>query len=320
MLPAIEEYINLTQFRADWTDETPDANVESYTLEVTPKAVEPVEPEEPVLLHSLSGSAYTGTYVDITLPAPWGGVSVRGGNGAIYTKNNYNGVETGYISYTIPEGYTNATFTLLITSGSGNYGAGNFTVASTQTPAVGHTFTGGETYRWVVTASSGEQITVYSTDTQYSPDIAIIAVYYGDATATAQLRATEAGDENGRVITGITDKYYTVENLLAEGTFLYRVKTIYTDGTESDWSNTEEVTLFQNGHGYELGDVNHDGSVSISDVTVLIGYLLSGGDICTICADVNGDNTISIGDVTALIGKLLSSDAKSGNAVNEDGR
>ena len=67
------------------------------------------------------------------------------------------------------------------------------------------------------------------------------------------------------------------------------------------------MTLFQNGHGFELGDVNHDGSVSIADVTQLIDYLLDGTTpICEICANVNEDTTISIADVTALIDKLLS--------------
>ena len=58
-------------------------------------------------------------------------------------------------------------------------------------------------------------------------------------------------------------------------------------------------------HGYELGDVNHDGDVSIGDVTALIDYLLGSGEVCEICADVNGDEQVSIGDVTALIDKLL---------------
>ena len=300
MLPAIEQYINLTQFRADWTDATPEQNVLSYTLEVSPK---PEEPAEPVLLHSLTGSAYTGSYADITLPAPWGGVNLRGGNGAIYFKNKSTGYSTdGCLTYTIPEGYTNATFTLLITSGTGNYGSGNFTVSTPQTAAVSHNFTGGETYRWLVTASSGEQITVTSTDANYSPDIALIAVYAGDATAT-QLMANAA---DYRLIPDITNKHYTVQDLTAGGTFLYRVKAIYADGTESDWSNIEEVTLFENGHGFELGDVNHDGEVAIADVTELINYLLTGeGNVCDICADMNADGEIAIADVTLLINYLL---------------
>ena len=55
------------------------------------------------------------------------------------------------------------------------------------------------------------------------------------------------------------------------------------------------------------GDVNNDGQVTISDVTVLIDYLL--GDVSSsfsfVNADMNHDNSISIGDVTALIDMLL---------------
>ena len=120
--------------------------------------------------------------------------------------------------------------------------------------------------------------------------------------------AQETGDENSRLITGITDKFYTVENLTAAGTFLYRVKALYLDGTESDWSNIEEVTLFENGHGYELGDVNHDGVVNIKDVTDLIDSLLGTGEVCEICSDVKADGTINIADVTSLIDQLLEND------------
>ena len=39
MLEANEDFIKLTEFRADWTDETPNKNVESYTLEVATKPI-----------------------------------------------------------------------------------------------------------------------------------------------------------------------------------------------------------------------------------------------------------------------------------------
>ena len=65
----------------------------------------------------------------------------------------------------------------------------------------------------------------------------------------------------------------------------------------------EKVTQ---GHGYELGDVNHDEAVNIADVTALIDYLLGSGSACEICANVNGDEGINIADVTSLIDKLLS--------------
>ena len=114
------------------------------------------------------------------------------------------------------------------------------------------------------------------------------------------------GDANYRLVENITNKYYMLDNLTAGATYNFRVKAHYTDGSESLWSNTEEVTLPQ-GHAFDLGDVNHDGSVTIKDVTDLIDYLLSSANnICTICADVNGDNNVTIADVTALIDKLLS--------------
>ena len=56
-----------------------------------------------------------------------------------------------------------------------------------------------------------------------------------------------------------------------------------------------------------LGDVDKDGSVTISDVTALIDYLLT-GDATPInldAADVDEDGQITIADVTTLIDMLL---------------
>ena len=76
------------------------------------------------------------------------------------------------------------------------------------------------------------------------------------------------------------------------------------------WSNFQHIEGIDTGDDEhsQLGDVNHDGYVSIGDVSALIDYLLgNGNEICTTCADVNGDTNISIGDVTELIDILLSS-------------
>ena len=58
---------------------------------------------------------------------------------------------------------------------------------------------------------------------------------------------------------------------------------------------------------YMRGDVNGDGSVSISDVTALIDYLLSGdgSGINLQAVDCNEDGGVSISDVTVLIDYLL---------------
>ena len=65
------------------------------------------------------------------------------------------------------------------------------------------------------------------------------------------------------------------------------------------WSLTKQGGLLR-------GDVNEDGTVNISDVTDLIGYLLSGNDELNLDnADCNRDSAININDVTALIDYLL---------------
>jgi len=125
------------------------------------------------------------------------------------------------------------------------------------------------------------------------------------AVASYTLQCTSDG--NTTTYNDITNKYYTVENLTAGATYAYQVKAFYVDGTSSNWSNTEYVTLLA-APAFELGDVNHDGSVDIKDVTDLIDYLLGADNgVYTDCADMNGDQTVSIADVTALIDSLLGS-------------
>ena len=59
-------------------------------------------------------------------------------------------------------------------------------------------------------------------------------------------------------------------------------------------------------HEVHLGDVDGDGNVTISDVTVLIRYLLSkSGNINMEASDTDCDGTITINDVSTLINMLL---------------
>ena len=136
-----------------------------------------------------------------------------------------------------------------------------------------------------------------------------VDIYNGDLTAMAPRRViVEEGDSTWRNVSGITDTCYTVQGL-AEGVFEYMVKAIYTDGSESVWSNIQHVTLTGIGGDFDvlLGDVDHDGVVGINDVTVLIDYILSGkqGTIDMTVADVDQDNEISISDVTGIIDLIL---------------
>ena len=53
-----------------------------------------------------------------------------------------------------------------------------------------------------------------------------------------------------------------------------------------------------------LGDINGDGTVTISDVTTMIDMLLNGNEI-PVWNDINGDGHVTIGDVTALVDMIL---------------
>ena len=375
--------------------------------------------DEPVLLHSLTGSAYTGSYADITLPAPWGGVNVRGGNNAIYIKNNYNNVAQGSITYTIPEGYTDATFKLRVTSSNSTYGTGNVTAYTPQTAEVGHNFSRNETFEWIVKASSGEKITMYTTDNNYSPDMSLIAVYLvenknwiyandlvkmeynieGLEMATDYEVQVQAIGDNGSVsdwcrpdvfttldeepiipvvhilgevngqawspYAGTKMEYYPESETYTTTIFVEEGNTFgftleiddneelggwnyiepYRFGVDCDslflltdeymgqslplsFENRADIKIMSTGeyevtvslernyiiigkiseppHGYKKGDVNHDGSVNIVDVTDLIDYLLDSSiPICTICGDVNSDDAVNIVDVTDLIDMIM---------------
>ena len=52
------------------------------------------------------------------------------------------------------------------------------------------------------------------------------------------------------------------------------------------------------------GDVNEDGIVNISDVNVLIGFILV-DTVGSPAADVNGDGSVNVSDVNAVISKIL---------------
>lgn len=323
MLPADSAYINLTQFRADWTDQTPDENVDSYTLEVMlkpdgPEAVEggifDVTDIEAVTNENGSLPNVINSATDY-LPTGWTAENyLFVNNGSVITGASSSWWSTTYGAIVSPvlDLSDNNKVTVVARVKSfhpSSYGVGQVRIA---TGSAYKDFTLGSSDEddfqeivAVLNCSSSDQVRVQARDNYVS--IQSIIIYPGDITAGAMLRANETGDAEYRLITGITDKFYTVENLMPEGIFRYRVKALYIDGTESAWSNLEQVALFENGHGYALGDVNHDGRVDISDVTTMISAVLGGGDICIICADINGDSELTIGDVTSLINLVLSS-------------
>ena len=81
------------------------------------------------------------------------------------------------------------------------------------------------------------------------------------------------------------------------------MKAVYTDGTESDYSDAVEVVLKDAEH--KLGDLNGDGAIDVSDVTDLINKILGTVELPLERCDLNGDGEVNVTDVTTLINMIL---------------
>lgn len=301
--PAMQpvQNVTLTSFRAAWIDETPVNNVTSYSLEVYAKPNSMLLEVADFSSLPKETPANQASHANDYLPEGWSftGTEFNLEGGCIMPRRN--GVITTDALHL--KGYDKVT--VVVTGRSyGSWGDPSELTISTSLASQEILF---PFYYAPVTVvldcAEGDKI---SFKAGYYPMIQKIEIYAGDASAS--LRVTETGDQTYRLIEGIAPsaRAYTVRNLMSGGSYFCQVKAHYIDGTESQWTDPVLVTLVEGGHDYDMGDVNHDGSVSIADVTALIDYLLGSGDICPDCADLNQDGEISIADVTALIDCLLS--------------
>jgi predicted NUDIX family NTP pyrophosphohydrolase len=296
-----EAAVTSTSFRADWSDRTPVENVVSYSLEVK------VKPDVVLL-----------TEVD------WSNVPKENTNHAADAANylpdgwtftgNYFYLDGGFVSAN-----RNCSF-------NPNCDLMGFDVVSVIIKAMA--YPKGSNTTITVSTDEGSQDIILAKEldtylvvlpvsdhgfvkitTGYYPEIQSIKIYGGEITDPepfAFKAPSETGDAEFRLIEGITpDKFYTVTGLMPATPYLYRVKALYVNGTESKWSNTKEVLLSE---GTTMrGDVDGNGVVTIDDVTALISYLLSqdatGIDVAA--ADTDASGNVSIEDVTTLISYLL---------------
>ena len=161
-----------------------------------------------------------------------------------------------------------------------------------------------DTYLVVLEVGNHSAITF---TTGYYPEIQSIKIYGGeiDDPEPFSFNASESGDAAYRLIEGITpDKFYDVTGLNAGTPYLYRVKSYYVNGTESNWSNTREVLLL-NGESMR-GDVDGSGIINIDDLAMLIDYMLTGnGEIDLVAADCDQNGVLNIDDVPLLIDYML---------------
>ena len=309
MQPADENEIGTTSFRADWTAVD---HVSSYTLKVNRM----VETGATLLMSETFGNVVASSdgnkdisesLDDFTDNPGWTGFK-------LYTAADHGlkfGTSTAAGYLISPELVLASTVTVQFNAKNwinknGTSDKSSVVVSCgnvSQTIPLTDTATD---YTVVLTGCSDDNIKLSGTGSSKRFYVYNVDIYNGDLTTTAPRReVVEEGDSTWRMVSGITDDHYTVQ-ALAEGYYEYMVKAIYTDGTESVWSNIEHVTITGNGDEPLIGDVNGDGEVSIADVTAIIDYLIGQNDgINKPAADVNNDGEISIADVSDIIDMLL---------------
>ena len=292
--------VTANSFRADWTDATPEENVVSYTLEVREKPdvcllteadwsdvpSESTNHASDAANYMPEGWTFNGTHLYLD-----GGFLSPGRNSVITANSDIMGYNK--VSVIIKaKAYTKGVTT-------------DLTVATDDDAETLTLVRELDTYLVVLEVGNHPRVTFTA---GYYPEIQSIKIYGGEITDPEPfaLTASESGDASYRLIEGITpDKFYNVTGLTAGLPYLYRVKSIYVNGTESLWSNSKEVLLLQ---GETMrGDLDGDGRVNIDDITMLIDYLVSGDatGIDLAAADVSQDGIVNIDDITELVDYLL---------------
>ncbi|MBQ9465591.1 MAG: S8 family serine peptidase [Muribaculaceae bacterium] len=302
MLAAADEFIDETSFRAEWTDNTASSLVKSYTLWVNKKleklaaslleAVdmsewEPVVDEDDHItsidVPTYFGDGWTGSGVF----AYYGSALV---NGNIKTPT-YSGLSAYGNKITLharaasyyPSNYGQAKFTLTTSAGSKTI------TLSTDTYDNADDY---PEYAWVLDCADEDYVNI-TVNTNIA-EFVEFQIYAGDLTANGlraprRRAAVEEGDATTRTITGIEQKSFDLTELESCGTFDYKVRAVYTDGTLSAWSNTRTVTLLEPAKTLaEIvaeDNIEHKYRVSADDLTAVF---LSDDGRTLYCKDDNG--------------------------------
>jgi hypothetical protein len=96
------------------------------------------------------------------------------------------------------------------------------------------------------------------------------------------------------------DQYYFDYDLEAESCYEIYLIDSYDN---SEFLSTEEVCYNQLGDQYSLGDVNQDLSINVSDIVLLVEWILNQNN--NPLGDVNEDGSINVSDIVLLVEWIL---------------
>ena len=300
-----------TSFKATWTDPTPAANVASYTLEVKeydPNAATLLLVENFNKFTAASSSDISSSLNSWMENSGWTGSKLyREVGGIRLGSSSAMGVLTSpaidlsdcggkvTVKITASPYKTDKNPNLKITCGS-----------SSETIVVSEANTD---FTVVLDAptQAGQKIEFATIANGKRVVISHIEIHNGDVSeAKAPLRAAvEQGDALYRLVTGITAKTYTIQGLTPAKTYRFKVKPVYIDQTEGNWTKNKQVTL--QGQSGIFGDIDGNGKVDVGDVNILVNIILGKENNADYIsrADVDGDGKIDVGDVNLVVNIIL---------------
>lgn len=142
-----------------------------------------------------------------------------------------------------------------------------------------------------IVRTSRYQALCYRVNTEDSHEVT--AAFYVDG----KLMKTVAIPADGEVQTCMLNL-----SQLPQGTYNIRVEVV-----DKDIWGFITINLYESEFyclGYEIYDMNNDGSINIADISVLVDAIL--GDIQDADYDVNGDGVVNISDINMIIAYILS--------------
>lgn len=129
----------------------------------------------------------------------------------------------------------------------------------------------------------------------------IIGTFYVDDVQTTTLTLGANQSVEGYLLVSIPESGYEINETLPFT--ITATSEITGNSEEADF----EITIIN--YEFLLGDANNDGIVNISDIVVVINYIMNGyaSPFVFEKADVNGDGTINVLDITGIVNIIYTS-------------
>lgn len=129
----------------------------------------------------------------------------------------------------------------------------------------------------------------------------IIGTFYVDDVQTTTLTLGANQSVEGYLLVSIPESGYEIDETLPFA--ITATSEVTGNSEEADF----EITIIN--FEFLLGDANNDGIVNISDIVVVINYIMNGSASPFVFekADVNGDGIINVLDITGIVNIIYSS-------------